>query len=212
MPGILFIYVIFSDFCFKKYIILLTLLFIRARWFSWILRFTPEAEFLDEIQAKVSSLLFTSTVSSFALRFLFLKTHATSYLFLQFSYWKPQVWELSRLCPETSTKLHVCEFGFCSGEYILSASPWRSFPDPPIPGCKGRSGHPVPTDKMSKGCSDTGMIHLRYRICQVTRQRMITDQSGFDRCEITEGGVDSVEYCSGREPGTALLQSGDLIM
>jgi hypothetical protein len=33
---------------------------------------------------------------------------------------------------------------------------------------------------------------------------MITDQSGFDRYEITEGGVDSVEYGSSREPGTAL--------
>ncbi len=28
---------------------------------------------------------------------------------------KPQVWELSRLCPETSTKLYVHEFGFRSG-------------------------------------------------------------------------------------------------
>jgi hypothetical protein len=28
---------------------------------------------------------------------------------------KPQVWELSRLCPETSTKLHVHEFGFSRG-------------------------------------------------------------------------------------------------
>ncbi len=26
---------------------------------------------------------------------------------------KPQAWELSRLCPETSTKLYVHEFGFC---------------------------------------------------------------------------------------------------
>jgi hypothetical protein len=26
---------------------------------------------------------------------------------------KPQVGELSRLCPETSTKLHDHEFGFC---------------------------------------------------------------------------------------------------
>ncbi len=25
--------------------------------------------------------------------------------------WKPQVWELSRLCPETSTKAYVLEFG-----------------------------------------------------------------------------------------------------
>jgi hypothetical protein len=46
----------------------------------------PGAEFLDEIQTKVSrvsSFLFrvTSTVYSFALRFLFLQTHATSYSF-----------------------------------------------------------------------------------------------------------------------------------
>jgi len=26
---------------------------------------------------------------------------------------KLQIWELSRLCPETSTKLYVHEFGFC---------------------------------------------------------------------------------------------------
>ncbi len=31
----------------------------------------------------------------------------------------PQVWELSRICPETSTKLHVHEFGLCSGKYLM---------------------------------------------------------------------------------------------
>jgi hypothetical protein len=44
----------------------------------------PEAEFLDEIQTKVlrvSSLLFTVTSFSFALRFLFLQNYATSYSF-----------------------------------------------------------------------------------------------------------------------------------
>ncbi len=30
----------------------------------------------------------------------------------------PQVWELSRLCPETSTKLYVHEFGFCTPRFI----------------------------------------------------------------------------------------------
>ncbi len=84
-----------------------------------------------------TSLLFT--VISLCLEFfLFLQTHATSYSFyslvtlhcrgerrkswkknISSSLWfkksikKPQVWELSRLCPETSTKLYVHEFGFC---------------------------------------------------------------------------------------------------
>ncbi len=42
---------------------------------------SPEAEFLDEIQTKVLLLKVTSAVCSFALRFLFLQTHATSYSF-----------------------------------------------------------------------------------------------------------------------------------
>jgi hypothetical protein len=33
--------------------------------------------------------------------------------FLKYCVRKPQVWELTRLCPETSTKLYVHEFGFC---------------------------------------------------------------------------------------------------
>jgi hypothetical protein len=43
----------------------------------------PEAEFLDEIQAKVLRvfLLVIQTLYSIALRFLFLQTHATSYSF-----------------------------------------------------------------------------------------------------------------------------------
>jgi hypothetical protein len=137
-----------------------------------------------------------STVYSFALRFLFLKTHATSYLFLQL-YSQDYAQKLKR------NYTFVNSASALLGNIFLSASPWRSFPGRPVPGCKGRSGHPVPADKMSKGCSDTGMIHLPF---------IFTDQSGFDLCEITEGGVDSVEYCSSREPGTALLQSGDLIM
>ncbi len=86
-----------------------------------------EAEFLEEIH-------------NFALRFLFLQTQATSYSFyssvivhcngerrkkpdrkpypppLWFtkSIQKPQVWELSRRCPEPSTKLYIHEFGFWS--------------------------------------------------------------------------------------------------
>ena len=44
----------------------------------------PEAEFLDEIQTKVKSFppfYSQSPLYSFALRFLFLQTHATSYSF-----------------------------------------------------------------------------------------------------------------------------------
>ncbi len=33
---------------------------------------------------------------------------------------KPQVWELSRLCPETSTKLYIHEFGFCTINYFCT--------------------------------------------------------------------------------------------
>ncbi len=49
----------------------------------------PEAEFLDEIQTKVIRVFLLAIhrhLYSFALRFLFLQTHATSYSFLQFSY------------------------------------------------------------------------------------------------------------------------------
>ncbi len=115
-----------------------------------ILKPNTEAEFLDEIQTKVLRvflLAIHSHLNCIALRFLFLRTqptsyvylhtHATFYVFLQFSYCKlegeggkpdrklyplhcglrkkPQVWELSRLCPETSTKLYVHEFGFRRG-------------------------------------------------------------------------------------------------
>ncbi len=46
---------------------------------------SAEAEFLDEIQAKVLGvflLVIHGHLYSFALRFLFLQTHATSYIFL----------------------------------------------------------------------------------------------------------------------------------
>ncbi len=103
-----------------------------------------EAELLDEIQTKVLKvflLAIQSHLYSFALRFLSLKTHATPYSFysallytickeerrknwykttpyslgFKKSMQKPQVWELSRLCPETSKKLYVHEFGFWTG-------------------------------------------------------------------------------------------------
>jgi hypothetical protein len=91
----------------------------------------PEAEFLDEIQTKSFPPCYSLSALQHSLRFLFLQTHATSYSFsvqllytvkettISPSLWfkksihKPQVWELSRLCPETSTKLYVHEFGFC---------------------------------------------------------------------------------------------------
>ncbi len=98
-----------------------------------------DAEFLDEIQTKVLRVFFLAVHSHlyhFAWRILFLQTHATSYIFyssvvhckvdwkktwhktipssLRFkkSIQKPQIWENSRLCPETSTKLYVHEFSF----------------------------------------------------------------------------------------------------
>ncbi len=64
-----------------------------------------------------SSLLFKVTYTVFAMRFLFLQTHATSYSFyssvtVHCKGERRKTWELSRLCPETSTKLYVHEFGF----------------------------------------------------------------------------------------------------
>jgi hypothetical protein len=49
----------------------------------------PEAEFFDEIQTKVLRVFLLdihSHLYSFALKFLFLQTHATSDVFLQLSY------------------------------------------------------------------------------------------------------------------------------
>ncbi len=101
---------------------------------------SAETEFLDEILTKVFRvflLAIQSNLYSFALRFLFLQTRATSYSFYSAllytvkekrgkpdrkphppSLWfkksiqKSQVWELSSLCPETSRKLYVHESGF----------------------------------------------------------------------------------------------------
>jgi hypothetical protein len=103
-----------------------------------ILCVQTEAEFLDETQTKVLRvflLAIQSLLHSFAC--LFLQTHATSYssysasmytvkekggkpgwkphppsLWFKKSVQKPQVWELSGLCPETSKKLYIHEFGF----------------------------------------------------------------------------------------------------
>ncbi len=89
----------------------------------------PEAEFLDEIQTQVLRvflLAIHSHLCSFALRFIFLQTRTNSYGFLQLLYTEKEkggkadrkphplpyglrnsfkFCELSRLCPEISTKL-----------------------------------------------------------------------------------------------------------
>jgi hypothetical protein len=57
---------------------------LRRQWksiFSSLLYTFPEAEFLDEIQAKVVLHAVHSHLYSVALRLLFLQTHATSYSF-----------------------------------------------------------------------------------------------------------------------------------
>jgi hypothetical protein len=101
----------------------------------------PLGRNLGRNPAKVWRLFLLAMLShlySFALRFILLQTHATSYSFYNAflyavkekgrkpdkkpptppSLWfkkstqKPQVWELKRLCPETSKKLYVHEFGF----------------------------------------------------------------------------------------------------
>ncbi len=102
----------------------------------------PEAAFLHKIYTKVLRvflLAIHSHLYSFALRFIFLQTHATSYSFyssvtvhckgerknpdrkpnplpvwFKTSIHKPQVWEIPRLCPETLTNVYVHEFGFCA--------------------------------------------------------------------------------------------------
>jgi hypothetical protein len=100
----------------------------------------PEAEFLDKIQTQSLTSFrpcYSQPPLQLCLEISISSNHASSYLFLQILYtikekggkpdrnlfpfylWfkkssqKPQVWELSRLvCPETSTKLYVHEFGF----------------------------------------------------------------------------------------------------
>jgi hypothetical protein len=46
-----------------------------------------------------------------------IENHTPS-LWFKKSLQKPQVWELSRLCPETSTKLYVHEFDYSSGKFL----------------------------------------------------------------------------------------------
>ncbi len=90
----------------------------------------------DKSHKSFSSLLFTVT-STACSRFLFLQTHTTSHssckgerwktsyktippsLWFKKSMQKPQVWERSRLRPETSTWLKVHEFGFQSDPELL---------------------------------------------------------------------------------------------
>ncbi len=108
--------------------------------------FLPKAKFLDEIQTKVLKvflLVIQSHLYSFALRFLFLHTHATSYSFFSALYrrkeenlignhfsfkksiQKPQVWELSRLCPGTWKKLYVHAIGFYSAILSIEGTVWN---------------------------------------------------------------------------------------
>ncbi len=52
------------------------------------------------------------------------RKHHTPSLWLKKSMKKPQVWELSRLCPEPSMKLHIHEFGLWSCRY--RAHTWQA--------------------------------------------------------------------------------------
>ncbi len=112
----------------------------KPQWNCMFINSTSEAEFLDEIQKKseeFSSLLLTLTSTALLWDFYFFKlTQPLTYFFSSVTvhckgerkktWWKTvppspwfkksiqkhQVWKLSRLCPETSTKLYVHEFGF----------------------------------------------------------------------------------------------------
>jgi hypothetical protein len=93
-----------------------------------------EAEFLDEIQTKE----FTSLLChlySFALRFLFVQTHATSCYFVKEKGGKPdrrpcpllyvlrnpyRELRTFKKMPETPMKLYVHDFGFCKLIYAYS--------------------------------------------------------------------------------------------
>ncbi len=98
----------------------------------------PEAEFLDEIHIKVLRVFLIAIHShlySFALRFLVLQTHATSYSFCRVllytvketgekkpelkttppSLWfKKSIQKPQNYAQKTSKKLYAHEFGFCS--------------------------------------------------------------------------------------------------
>jgi hypothetical protein len=93
-------------------------------------KYSPETEFLVEIQTKVLIILVIhSHLYSFASRFLLLQTHATSYSFCKgrnliektipssYGFRNPyrnlkSERKLSRLCPETLMVLYFHEFGF----------------------------------------------------------------------------------------------------
>jgi hypothetical protein len=103
----------------------------------------PEAEFLDEIQTRVFRvflLAIHSHLYSFALRFLLfnqpLIVSSVKLLYtvkekggkpyplsngLRNPYRNLKSEELSRLCPETLTKLYVYEFGFLTIVYTVQA-------------------------------------------------------------------------------------------
>ncbi len=87
-----------------------------------------EAEFLNVIGTKVSSLLFTVTSTNG----LYVPPPPAKVVWNWFvmstlyCIRKPQVWELSRLCTETSTKLYFHEFGFrfplCTWEFKIGTT------------------------------------------------------------------------------------------
>ncbi len=74
-----------------------------------------EAEFLNVIVTKVLRVFFLSIHSHLYYRILLPPLNKSDLKLVcnvNIVYKKPQVGELSRLCPETSTKLYVHEFGF----------------------------------------------------------------------------------------------------
>ncbi len=83
--------------------------------------FTPEAEFLDIIGTKVV-IVFLRVIHSplYILQTDFTPPRPPEQKWFEIALffkhclctWKPQDWKLSRLCPKTSTKLYVHEFGF----------------------------------------------------------------------------------------------------
>ncbi len=108
-------------------------------------RTCAESEVLDKIQTKVLRvflLVIHSHLYSFALYLYFFiltqpltvsgkedegkpdRNHTPS-LWFKKPIQKPQVWELSRLCPETATWLYVHEFGFCTAP--LFDTFWRPY-------------------------------------------------------------------------------------
>ncbi len=105
--------------------------------YSWIIfdalvKTCPEAEFLVVIGTKVLRVFLLAIYSHAPLPMDFTPlppTPSKSGLKLVCNlnmYCIPQVWELSRLCPETSNKLYVHEYGFWITVTVVSAHLWVS--------------------------------------------------------------------------------------